>query len=119
MDAVSASETSVNFNQATRRNIPDDSHLHTRHRENLTFHLHEICLVETYEHYIYEYEVNINFKPRTASWQQNVATCRYKYKMNKNTNNMFNIKDRKTEAVTLKLRAKCVLITTLQTCTVS
>jgi hypothetical protein len=29
------SEISVNFYQTTRRNIPDDSHLHTRRRENL------------------------------------------------------------------------------------
>jgi hypothetical protein len=35
MKAVSTSETSVNFNQITRCNIPSDSHLHTRRRENL------------------------------------------------------------------------------------
>jgi hypothetical protein len=35
MEAVSASETSVNFYQTTRRYNPDDSHLHTRRRENL------------------------------------------------------------------------------------
>jgi hypothetical protein len=28
MEAVSTSETSVNFHQTTRRNIPQDSHLH-------------------------------------------------------------------------------------------
>jgi hypothetical protein len=28
MQAVSTSETSVNFYQTTRRNIPEDSHLH-------------------------------------------------------------------------------------------
>jgi hypothetical protein len=29
MEAVSTSETSVNFYQTTRRNIPEDSHLQT------------------------------------------------------------------------------------------
>jgi hypothetical protein len=40
--AVSSSERSVNIYQTTRRNIPEDSHLHTRRRENLnsqTLHL--------------------------------------------------------------------------------
>jgi hypothetical protein len=37
MDAVSISETSVNFYQTTQRNIPEDSHLHTRRRESLKF----------------------------------------------------------------------------------
>jgi hypothetical protein len=35
MEAASASETSVNFYQTTRRYKPEDSHLHTRRRENL------------------------------------------------------------------------------------
>jgi hypothetical protein len=35
MKAESISETSVNFYQTTRRNIPEGSHHHTRHRENL------------------------------------------------------------------------------------
>jgi hypothetical protein len=35
MEAVRTSETSANFYQTTRRNIPEDSHLHTRCRENL------------------------------------------------------------------------------------
>jgi Na+/phosphate symporter len=34
-EAVSASETSVNFHQSTRRYNPEDSHLHTRRRNNL------------------------------------------------------------------------------------
>jgi hypothetical protein len=37
MEAASTSETSVNFYQTTRRNNPEDSHLHTRRRENLKF----------------------------------------------------------------------------------
>jgi hypothetical protein len=35
MEAARTSETSVNFYHTTRRNIPEDSHLHTRRRENL------------------------------------------------------------------------------------
>jgi hypothetical protein len=35
MEAVSTSETLVNFYQTTRRNIPGDSHLHTRRSEDL------------------------------------------------------------------------------------
>jgi hypothetical protein len=38
MEAVKTSETSVNFYQPTRRNNPEDSHLHTRRRENLKSH---------------------------------------------------------------------------------
>jgi hypothetical protein len=35
IEAASISETSVNFYQSTPRNNPEDSHLYTRHRENL------------------------------------------------------------------------------------
>jgi hypothetical protein len=35
MEATSTSETSVNFDQTTRRYNPEDSHLHTRRRVNL------------------------------------------------------------------------------------
>jgi hypothetical protein len=38
IEAVSAFETSVNFYQTTRRDIPEDGHLHTRRRENLKSH---------------------------------------------------------------------------------
>jgi hypothetical protein len=34
------SETSVNFYETTRRNIPQCYHLHTRRRENLKSHLY-------------------------------------------------------------------------------
>jgi hypothetical protein len=40
METVSISETSANFYQTTRRNIVEDSHLYTRYRENLKFHLY-------------------------------------------------------------------------------
>jgi hypothetical protein len=39
MEAASTSEISINFYQITRRNIPEDSHLHTRCRENLKSYL--------------------------------------------------------------------------------
>jgi hypothetical protein len=40
MEAARTSETSVNFYHTTRRNNPEDSHLHTRRRENLKSHQH-------------------------------------------------------------------------------
>jgi hypothetical protein len=39
MVAVSSSETSVSFYQISRCNKPEDSHLHTRRRENLKSHI--------------------------------------------------------------------------------
>jgi hypothetical protein len=42
--AASTSETSVNLYQYIRRNIPEDSHHHTRHRENLKRHNPQRCL---------------------------------------------------------------------------
>jgi hypothetical protein len=38
MEEASISETSVNFYQTAASNIPEDSHLHARHRENLKYH---------------------------------------------------------------------------------
>jgi hypothetical protein len=38
MEAASTSKTSVNFYQITLRNNPENSHLHTRRRENLKSH---------------------------------------------------------------------------------
>jgi hypothetical protein len=38
MEAEITSETSTNFYEATRRNIPEDSHLHTRRHQNLKSH---------------------------------------------------------------------------------
>jgi hypothetical protein len=37
MEAVGTYETSVDLYENTRRNIPEDSHLHNRHRENLEY----------------------------------------------------------------------------------
>jgi hypothetical protein len=38
MEAVITSDISLNFYETTRHNIPEDSHLHTRRRENLKSH---------------------------------------------------------------------------------
>jgi hypothetical protein len=38
MEVVNTSETSDSFYETTRRNIPEDSHLHIRRRENLKCH---------------------------------------------------------------------------------
>jgi hypothetical protein len=45
VEAVSTSETSANFYQGARRNIPEDSQLHTRHRENMKSHVFIFLLV--------------------------------------------------------------------------
>jgi hypothetical protein len=39
VEAASTSETSVNFYQSIRRNIPEGNHLHTRRRKNLKSHI--------------------------------------------------------------------------------
>jgi hypothetical protein len=44
MEAVRTSETSVNFYQTTRRNIPEENHLQIRHRENLKSRLEPTVL---------------------------------------------------------------------------
>jgi hypothetical protein len=45
MEAVITSETSANVHENTWRNIPEDSHLHTRLREYLkTLHFCPVCL---------------------------------------------------------------------------
>jgi hypothetical protein len=38
MESASIYETSANFYQTTRSNAPENSHLHTRHRQNLKAH---------------------------------------------------------------------------------
>jgi hypothetical protein len=43
MEAASSSSTPVSFYQTARRNIPEDSHHHTRHRENPKYR-QQICL---------------------------------------------------------------------------
>jgi hypothetical protein len=45
MEAVSTSETSVSFCQTTLLNIPEDSHVHTRRRENRKSQLSNVISV--------------------------------------------------------------------------
>jgi hypothetical protein len=50
MDTVSTYKTSVRFYQTTRRNVSEDSHLHTRRRENLkSNHVHVSSLLVSQE----------------------------------------------------------------------
>jgi hypothetical protein len=50
METVSTSETSVNFYETTRRNIPEGCHLHTRHHENMKsqFRIHSQGIYNPY-----------------------------------------------------------------------
>jgi hypothetical protein len=50
MEVAITSDTSLNFYQTTRRNNSEDSHLHTRRRENLKSHEFNFCW----------YQANIN-----------------------------------------------------------
>jgi hypothetical protein len=45
MEAASTSETLVNFYQTTWCNIPEDSHLHACHHENLKSHCYLIISI--------------------------------------------------------------------------
>jgi hypothetical protein len=45
MEAASTSGTSANVYETTRRNNPEDSHLHARRGENLKFHKMQGCLM--------------------------------------------------------------------------
>jgi hypothetical protein len=46
MEVVRTSETSVHFNETTRRYIPESTKLHTRRHENLKSHMVHIGLVK-------------------------------------------------------------------------
>jgi hypothetical protein len=56
MKAARASETSINFYQTTRRNNPEDSHLHTR-RENPKYHTANILI-----HYVHTFKISELFR---------------------------------------------------------
>jgi hypothetical protein len=53
VEAASTSETSVNFYQTTRRNNPEDSHIHTRRRQNLISQLSHYVLQHLLETSLY------------------------------------------------------------------
>jgi hypothetical protein len=46
IEAASSSETSVNIYQTTRRNIPEDSHIPARRRENLKSHHQKYFIIK-------------------------------------------------------------------------
>jgi hypothetical protein len=48
MEAASTCETSVNFYQTTRRHNPEDTHLHSRRRENPKSYWVKDCQWDTY-----------------------------------------------------------------------
>jgi hypothetical protein len=43
LEAVSSTVMSISIYQTTRRNIPEDSYIHIRRRENLKFHVSRSC----------------------------------------------------------------------------
>jgi hypothetical protein len=65
MEAACASETSVNFYQTTRRKNPEDSHLHTRRRENLK------CQNFSYfaDHIVNKYNPMLSGSLVTTAWR--------------------------------------------------
>jgi hypothetical protein len=70
MEAVRTSETSINFNVTTRHYIPEDSKLHTRHRENLKSRTNRLNCTE---------------QSSTCEWLNNfreAMTCRQLYVCN-------------------------------------
>jgi hypothetical protein len=62
MEEANTSETSVNFYQTTRRNNPEDSHLHARRRENLKSHALPLDDIRR--------EELKKIKKRTIQWQR-------------------------------------------------
>jgi hypothetical protein len=75
MEAVRTSETSVYSNETTRRYIPEDSNLHTRHRKDLKSHIFVYSLFNdalsvsnTIQRRMKDYEYMINSKGCGRKW---------------------------------------------------
>jgi hypothetical protein len=68
MEAVSASETSVNIYQTTRCNIAKDSHLHARRRENLKSRLFWCCSLNTSQDLSAELQATNVYEQQIAGW---------------------------------------------------
>jgi hypothetical protein len=79
MEAVRTSETLVNFNVTTLRNIPEDSKLHTRRHENLKSHIfiHFLFLNDTVEYFFFPES------PRFVLRYHILQTCHYVLTANK------------------------------------
>jgi hypothetical protein len=74
MEAVN-SETSINIYQTTRRNIPEDSHLFIRRRENLKSHLMNLYGVAT-QQYVRRFET-IHRSDEGGSKLSETSVCIY------------------------------------------
>jgi hypothetical protein len=72
MEAVSTSETSVNFYQTKQRNIPEFRHLHTRHCKNLKYHI-PICSQQ-----MFTWKTERNAKMRKSKMPFPVSLCKIK-----------------------------------------
>jgi hypothetical protein len=57
MEAESTYETSVNFYQTGWRNNPEDSHIHTRHHENLKSHQEYLKFLKNhcFQSYVFDF----------------------------------------------------------------
>jgi hypothetical protein len=78
MEAASTSETSVNFHQTTRRNNPEDSHLHTCRRENFRSYLSNLltgCIIHFPSHKHDIYNQSLAYTASTTYAFHKVATC--------------------------------------------
>jgi hypothetical protein len=79
MEAISISEKSVNFYQTMRCNIQENSHLHTRRRENLIFHLDFIIYYSIFSSSIEKLRKYIQFDRNIVSRLLVVSTLSYRY----------------------------------------
>jgi hypothetical protein len=67
MEAESTFETSVNFYRTTRSNIPEDSHLCSRRRENLKSHLLKFNSIHTFTSYFSKISLRFHQRLRLRS----------------------------------------------------
>jgi hypothetical protein len=74
MEAARASETLVNFYQATRRYNPEDSHLHTHRRENLKSYC--VLYNSAYQsHRLDNHFLQINSMELNPPWGSNISSA--------------------------------------------
>jgi hypothetical protein len=73
-ETVSTPETSFSLGETTLHNIPEDSHLHIRRRENLRFHLDIVFLYSDNSNAISEQKFLLPAS-RTKQYEQNVVVA--------------------------------------------